>query len=246
MKNNDRTSDRTRSEAENANRAVPQNPQLPYERFMVRGAESLTDAELLAIILRTGTRDLSATELADRVLALKDPDAPSLLSLYDLRREDLEQIRGIGTVKAVKLLALAEISLRMNAQRYSQGLSFREPATIAAAYMEKLRHKKSEHAVLLLLDRKLRLLREVIISVGNDEMTILPVRKIFEEALRESASGIVLLHNHPSGDPSPSEEDLRATKQIARAGRLLEIPLLDHLIIGDLRYISLQEEGYLP
>ncbi len=220
--------------------------QLPYERFMERGAESLTDAELVAIILRTGTKDLSATELAARVLELKDPQNPSLLSLYDLRREDLETVHGIGSVRAVKLLALAEISLRMNAQRHSRTLSFREPSTIAAVYMERLRHKKSEHAILLLLDSRLCLIREVALSVGSAEMTVLPIRRIFEEALHDAASGIVLLHNHPSGDPTPSEEDLRVTERIAGAGKLLDIPLLDHLIIGDLRYTSMQEEGYLP
>ena len=228
---------------ENSNNCLRQ--QLPYERFMERGPGSLTDAELLAIILRTGAKDVSATELAGRVLQLKDPDNPSLLSLYDLRREDLETLRGIGSVKAVKLLALAEISLRMNAQRHGRHLSFDDPASIAAVYMERLRHEKSEQALLLLLDCRLQLIREVVLTIGSTDMTLMPVRKIYEQALRESASGIILLHNHPSGDPSPSPEDLLVTEQIARAGKILDIPLLDHLIIGDLQYLSLQEEGYL-
>ncbi|MBR3366839.1 MAG: DNA repair protein RadC [Lachnospiraceae bacterium] len=224
------------------------NKELPYERFLEHGAQSLTDAELIAIILRTGVRDASATEVAQRVLAAAGPAETAgegLLPLYDLTMEQLLAVRGIGKVKAVKLLALSEIAQRMARARRIRTVSFTDPASIASLYMERLRHEHCEKALLLLLDNHLQLRGEITLSTGTSDRTLMPVRELFGHALRAGASGIILLHNHPSGDPSPSEEDIRVTARIEEAGRLLEIPLLDHIIIGDLRYASLREEGYL-
>ena len=224
------------------------NKELPYERFLEHGAGSLTDAELIAIILRTGARDASATEVAQRVLAAAGPAetaAEGLLPLYDLTLEQLLQVRGIGTVKAVKLLALAEIAQRMASARRMRSVSFSDASSVADLYMERLRHERCEKVLLLLLDNHLQLRGEVTLSSGTSDRALMPVRELFGHALRAGASGIILLHNHPSGDPAPSEEDIRVTARIEEAGRILEVPLLDHIIIGDLRYASLREEGYL-
>ena len=217
------------------------NAELPYERFMRFGAQNLTDAELLAIILRTGTRQVSALELGKRILE----QAGDLNGLRSMSRESLMAIKGIGEVKAVKLKSLAELSGRM-AQEYAKNrLSFRSPSSVAAYYMERLRHEKRETVFLVLLDSKGRLLREVTVSTGTVNASLVSPREVFLEALKAEAVGMVLLHNHPSGDPSPSEEDKSITRRIRQGAELLDLTLLDHLIIGDCRYFSFLEAGLL-
>ncbi len=217
----------------------------PYERFLEHGAASLTNAELLAIILRTGTNGISAVELARRVLSLRSPKNPSLLSLHDLTMIDLLSVHGIGEVKAVKLLCLSEITKRMVNERKKKMPGFSSPSEIAACYMEELRHQNNEVVLLLLLDTKLSLIGEKVLSKGSVNSSILSPRNVFLEAINGGAVNIILLHNHPSGDPSPSAEDIRITKQINLVGKLLDIQLVDHIIIGDLCYTSLKEAGYL-
>ena len=217
------------------------NAELPYERFMRFGAQNLTDAELLAIILRTGTRQVSALELGKRILE----QAGDLNGLRSMSRERLMAIKGIGEVKAVKLKSLAELSGRM-AQEYAKNrLSFQAPSSVAAYYMERLRHEKRETVFLVLLDSKGRLLREVTVSTGTVNASLVSPREVFLEALKAEAVGMVLLHNHPSGDPSPSEEDKSITRRIRQGAELLDLTLLDHLIIGDCRYFSFLEAGLL-
>ena len=219
--------------------------ELPYERFLACGAGSLTNAELLAVILRTGTANVSATALARQILTKHDPDNTGLSVLYDLNMKDLMEIRGIGQVKAVKLLCLAELSKRLSMEKASKKLSFSSPEAVAHYYMEMMRHEKQERALLLLLDNKMALIREVTLTIGTVNSTLLSPRDIFMRALREGAVSIILLHNHPSGDPTPSRMDIEMTNQIQLAGDLLEIQLADHLIIGDNCFVSMRESGYL-
>ncbi|MDO5131573.1 MAG: DNA repair protein RadC [Eubacteriales bacterium] len=233
----------TQMERETAACFSPAKKEMPYERFLSCGAESLTNAELLAIILRTGTREKSAVELSREVLSLRTEGASGLSVLHRLTLEDLVGIPGIGEVKAVKILSLAEISRRLVRERASERLVFNCPSAVADYYMEDLRHLENETAVLVLLDNRMALLREEILSLGTVNCTLLSPREIFLRALRWGAVNIVLLHNHPSGDPTPSEADLEITKRICEAGRILGIRLIDHLVIGDLRYISLRESG---
>lgn len=215
--------------------------ELPYERFLRFGAQSLTDAELLAVILRTGTRQVSALELGKRILN----QAGDLNGLRSMSMESLMAIRGIGEVKAVKLKSLAELSGRM-AQEYARGsLSFRAPSSVAAYYMERLRHEKRETVFLVLLDSKGRMIREITVSKGTVNASLVSPREVFIEAIKAEAVGMVLLHNHPSGDPSPSEEDKSITRRIRQGAELLDLALLDHLIIGDCRYFSFLEAGLL-
>lgn len=219
--------------------------EMPYERFVRSGPESLSDAELLAIILRTGTKNCSAVELGRQILTGKDPDAePSLSVLFELTREDLLKIHGVGEVKAVKILCLAELSKRLASEPAKKRIIFSQPDTVYEAYRERLRHEKREHFFLLLLDIRLALISEVEMSVGTSTCAPVSVRDIFSRAVRAEASGILLLHNHPSGDPTPSANDIETTRQIAEAGRFMQIPLIDHIIIGD-SFCSLRSMGIL-
>ncbi len=216
----------------------------PYEKFLKHGAASLTDAELLAIIIRTGTRNASALSIAKQLLDRFEQNR-QLNSLHHITMQELMEIDGIGEVKAVKIKCIAELSTRMAKQHAAQTLDFRTPSSIADYYMEQLRHEEVEKVLLLLLDTKLHLMEEYLLSKGTVNASLLSTREVFRHALRAGACKIVLLHNHPSGNCNPSMEDLSITKKIIEAGKLMEIPLLDHLIVGDGCYLSLKEHGYI-
>lgn len=216
----------------------------PYEKFIKHGAASLTDAELLAIIIRTGTRNASALSIAQQILDQFEQNR-KLNSLHHITMQELMEIDGIGEVKAVKIKCIAELSSRMAKQHAAQTLDFKTPSSIADYYMEQMRHEEVEKVLLLLLDTKLHLMEEYLLSKGTVNASLLSVREVFRHALRAGACKIVLLHNHPSGNCNPSMEDLSVTKKIIEAGKLMEIPLLDHLIVGDGCYLSLKEYGYI-
>lgn len=218
---------------------------LPYERFLRFGPENLTESELLAIILRTGTKDVTALELAEEVLALAKHPREGLLGLYDVSLDELMSIRGIGMVKAVKLKCLTELSMRISCARAKQGICFTRSGTVAEYYMERLRHRSTECVLLLSLDAKGQLIRECRLSDGSVRIALISPREIFIEALKSGAVNIILLHNHPSGDPTPSEADVEITMNVRDIGEKMDIPLLDHIIIGDNRYISFRELAYL-
>ena len=224
----------------------PGRAEMPYERFLSCGASSLTNAELLAIILRTGTKEKNATQLSREILGFFEEGSTDLSALHRMTLEDLKSIPGIGEVKAVKILSLAEISRRLVRERAASRLVFSSPSAVADYYMEQMRHLETETAVLVLLDNKMALLREEILSLGTVNCTLLSPREIFLRALRWGAVNIMLLHNHPSGDPTPSGMDKEITERICKAGQILGIQLIDHLIIGDLSFTSLRECGCIP
>ena len=217
----------------------------PYEKFEKKGAEYLTDAELLAIIIRTGTKDEDALSLAKKILSLKEPIHKGILALQHISLEELKSIKGIGTVKAIRIKCMVEFSKRMAMQTVTGSMRFDSPETIARYYMEMLRHLETEHVYLVLLDNKNRKIKDVLITKGTVNASLLSPREIFIEALSYKAVRIFLLHNHPSGDPTPSRQDLEITKIIDDASKLLNIQLIDHIIIGDNKYISFKEKGYL-
>lgn len=214
---------------------------LPYERFLRFGPENLTESELLAIILRTGTRDKSALELAEQVLSLARYPREGILGLYDVTLEELLQIKGIGMVKAVKLKSLTELSRRISQATAKEGLLFTCSSTVAGYFMEKLRHRDTECVILVCLDGKGQMIREKKISDGSVKMSLISPREIFIEALQCRAVSIILVHNHPSGDPAPSRSDKKLTENLKELGEKMDIPLLDHIIIGDNRYTSFRE-----
>ncbi|MBO7356351.1 MAG: DNA repair protein RadC [Lachnospiraceae bacterium] len=221
------------------------NNEKPYERFEAFGASALTDAELLAIIIRTGTRDYDAVEIARMVLELGKYPRCGFMGLYDADISQLERIPGIGNVKAVKLKCLAEIALRMHETRLKEGLNVKNASTIAEYYMERLRHNKNENVLLLSIDSKGQVIRESEVSKGSVNRSLAHIRSIMLEALDAEAVNILLLHNHPSGDPKPSKDDRALTARLNESCRMMEIPLLDHIIIGDNRYYSFRESGEL-
>ena len=218
---------------------------MPYEKFQRFGAESLTESELLAIILRTGTKERSALELANQVLALAKYPREGLLGLYDLTLEQLMEIKGIGKVKAIKLKCLTELSMRISSSIAKQGLAFTSSGAVAGYFMEKLRHRETECVILVCLDAKGQLLSEKKLSEGSVRMSLISPREIFLEALQSRAVNILLVHNHPSGDPTPSIADKELTLNVKELGEKMDIPLLDHIIIGDNRYTSFKEAAYI-
>ncbi len=211
------------------------DPERPYEKCLMLGAAALSDAELISVILRTGTAGEKSTDLAARVLQA-GPDG--LLNLIRLTPKELMQIRGIGQVKAVQLKCVGELSRRIAASTRHVGPLFSGPDEIASFYMERLRHETREILILVMFDRKNMFLGEEVLSVGTSNSALISPAEVFRSALRQKAEFIVLLHNHPSGDPNPSREDVNVTHRIRECGQLLEIPLMDHIIIGDNRYYS--------
>ena len=223
----------------------PQTADMPYEKFRQLGAQALTERELLAIILRTGTKDKSALELAGDVLALAKPPREGLLGLYDVTLEELMEIKGIGFVKAVKLKCLTELSMRISRSCAREGLVFNSPDLVAQYFMENLRHKDTECVIVVFLDAKGQMLGEKKLSDGSVRMSLISPRQIFLEALHAKAVNIILVHNHPSGDPTPSRHDRELTHNLYKLGEMMDILLLDHIIIGDNSYASFRELGYL-
>lgn len=215
----------------------------PYEKCLACGAEALSDTELLAVILRTGSRGETVCQLAGRILSL--PGYEGLSGLCRIPLERLTDLRGMGQVKAVQLKCLAELAARMAKASAGERLCFDSPATIADYFMEELRHEEQEQLFVLFLNTKNKLLREKLMFKGTVNASIISPREIFLEALEVHAVQLVLVHNHPSGDPAPSAEDIRMTNRVRRAGELLDIRLLDHVIIGDRCYSSLRERGIL-
>lgn len=218
---------------------------MPYERFLKHGPESLTDAELLAIIIRTGTKDKNALELSTEILQLQGNMQGKLIGLHQLSLAQLKSVAGIGEVKAVKIKAIGELALRMSRQTIREKPRFDSPGRIAEHYMERMRHCMTECVLLVMLDSKGHLLGEQTISKGTVNASLISPREIFILALKFDASSIILIHNHPSGDPTPSGPDRQVTVQVRECSKLMNIPLIDHIIIGDNTYSSFKELGLL-
>lgn len=222
-------------------RDLPKSEQ-PYEKFIQYGPGKLSDAELLAIIIRTGTKQEQAIEVARRLL-VHSTMYSGLKGLNYLSLADLTSIPGIGKVKAIQILSVVELTKRMSKARSEDTLRMNSPESVAAYYMQDLRHLTIEKIILIMMDSKSRLIKDMTISSGTVNASILAPREIFVNALKYEAVNIIILHNHPSGDPTPSNDDIYSTKRIKEAGSLIGIKLMDHIIIGDNRYVSLKERG---
>lgn len=222
-------------------RDLPSSEQ-PYEKFIQYGPGKLSDAELLAIIIRTGTREEQAIDIARKLLKQKAMYS-GLKGLNYLSLTELTNINGIGKVKAIQILSVVELTKRMSKAISEDTLRMNSPESVAGYYMQDLRHLTIEKIVLIMMDSKSRLIKDMIISSGTVNASILAPREIFVNALKYEAVNIIILHNHPSGDPTPSNDDIYSTKRIKEAGNLIGIKLMDHIIIGDNRYVSLKERG---
>lgn len=216
----------------------------PYEKCQKNGVHSLTDHELLSVILRTGTKNCTVMELAEKICSAH-PVHHGILGLPYLSYEHLTKIKGVGPVKAVQVLCIAELAKRLSASKAKERLKLMTPSAIANYYMESTRYLTKEHLMILLLDSKNCLIKDSILSIGTINASLISPREIFLEALHYEAVNIILIHNHPSGDSTPSHQDIQVTKRIAQAGKLLGIQLVDHIILGEHQYTSLFEQGLL-
>lgn len=214
----------------------------PYEKCLKYGVSHLSDAELLAVIIRTGTTGKKSIELAQDILNCKERN---LLNLNLLSFNELLAIPGIGTVKAIQLKCLAEITKRMTKATRIRQVSLCSASSVAAYYMEELRHEDKEKLLICMFDSKCVLLGDSLISIGTLNASLVSPREIFKQALMNQAAYIILLHNHPSGNPDPSLQDRLVTRRIQECGELLGVKLSDHIIIGDNQYFSFKEENLL-
>lgn len=212
----------------------------PRERMFREGPAALSDAQLLAILLRIGRPDASAVHVALELLH----QIGGLQRLSQLGTDELCRTSGIGPAKAAQLLAAVEVGKRALAAPLTTGKPIRSSAEVYAAYYPLLRDLRHEVFYLLLLDAKHTVIKDAIVSKGSLTASLVHPREVFTTAVRESAAAVLCLHNHPSGDPTPSQEDRLLTTRLQEAGELLGIPLLDHLIIGDGRYVSFADQGW--
>lgn len=217
----------------------------PYEKLEKLGEEMLSNSELLAIIIKTGNKKESSLDLANRILSCDDRDI-GLSFLYELTLQQLREIDGIGKVKAIQIKALSELSKRMAASfNIHRKKAMTSPKEVCDLVMEEMRILKKEVFKAILLDVKNHVIKQLNISVGSLNSSIVHPREVFCEAVKVSSSGIIFVHNHPSGDPEPSREDIDTTERLIQAGNILGIKVLDHIIIGDGKYVSLKEKGYI-
>ncbi|AEH47020.1 RadC family protein [Parageobacillus thermoglucosidasius] len=221
-------------------RDVPKDDR-PRERLLSAGPESLADHELLAILLRTGTKEESVLQLAHRLLQHFE----GLRLLKDASIEEITSIKGIGTTKAVQILAAIELGRRIHRLVNNDRYVIRSPEDGAKYVMEDMRFLSQEHFVAIYLNTKNQVIYRKTIFIGSLNASIVHPREVFKEAIKRSAASIICAHNHPSGDPTPSREDIDVTKRLAECGRIIGIELLDHLIIGDQKFVSLKEKGYM-
>jgi DNA repair protein RadC len=212
----------------------------PRERLLAYGSSALADAELLAILLRTGTEEETAFQLAQRLLATFQ----DLRGLAQASQDELTRLRGIGPVKAAELQAAFELGRRLSGRTKAKSRAIRLPRDVAEIMLPEMSHLTQEHFVCLFLNTKNHIIGKQTVFVGSLDSSIVHPREVFKEAIRRSSASVICLHNHPSGDPTPSREDIQVTRTLREAGELVGITLLDHLIIGDGRYVSMKEQGY--
>ncbi len=210
--------------------------QRPYEKCEKYGPSFLADSELLAIIIRTGVKGKKSIELADEIIGEN-----GLIGLCRVSLDELTKTKGVGKVKALQIMCIVELALRISKGNMKEKMIFNTPLTVAEYFMEELRHKNREEFIVLMLTSKSTLIKKLVLSIGTVNKSLASPREIFVEAIRCNAVCIILIHNHPSGDPTPSRADIDVTRRIKEAGELIEIKLIDHIIIGDNKYTSFSE-----
>lgn len=213
----------------------------PREKLRQRGAIALSNAELLAILLRTGTQEESVMRIAERLLI--DLGGGGLTGLAHASVETLMKQKGIGEAKAITIMAALELGKRVASGAAEKRVTITSSEDVATYMMPRLRYLDKEHFYAILLNRKNHVIATPNISIGTLSESLVHPRELFKEAVSHSSSAIILVHNHPSGDPSPSPQDVIVTRRIAEAGKLLDIQVLDHVVIGNNTYISLKQQG---
>lgn len=222
-------------------RDVPEEER-PRERMIRQGPEHLSNVELIALLLRTGSMGESVMLLAQRVLS----QVGGLKGLVNLSYHELTRIHGIGPAKAVQILAGIELGQRLVKAIPEETDVIRCPSDVVQLVMEEMRFLQQEHFVCMFLNTKNRVIDKKCIFIGSLNTSVVHPREIFREAIRCSAASVICIHNHPSGDPTPSQEDVEITKRLFNAGEMIGIEMIDHLIIGDQTYYSMRENNLIP
>ena len=214
----------------------------PYEKLELYGEKALSNAELLAIIIKTGTKEETSVQLAQRLLKLNDTEGEDLNYLQSLSIEELTQIKGIGKVKAIQLKAVGELAIRMfKTSNYKKSV-IKEPRDIAKILMSELKFEKNEKVKLVILNNRNEVLKIKEIASGGTNFANVSIKDILAEPIKMKAPKIILVHNHPSGDSSPSKQDIMFTEHLYEITELVGIQLLDHLVIGNMNYTSIFSE----
>ena len=211
----------------------------PYEKLEQYGEKTLTNAELLAIIIKTGTKEETAVGLAQQILKLNTGKQDNLNFLRDITVEEFMKIKGIGKIKAIQLKAVCELATRMNSVTNYKQKQILRPYDIAEILIDKMRFEKQEILKVAMLDVKNKLLKIKDVAIGGGNFVTTTIKSVLNEAVKIEAAKIILIHNHPTGDPTPSLQDIEFTNQVEQASKLLGIQLLDHIVIGNANYVSI-------
>lgn len=221
---------------------MPENER-PREKLVKYGVKNLSNSELIAIIIRTGYGNYTALDLSYKILNL---DKNGMRNLANITIEELLEIKGIGNCKASQIVAAIELGKRISAYKcLDEKVQVNSPQVVSNLFMEEMKYFKREHFRILILDTKNKIISMEEISIGSLNSSIVHPREVFNIAIKKSANSIILLHNHPSGDPNPSKEDINVTFRLINAGEILGIKVLDHIIIGEDIYISMKEKNII-
>lgn len=218
------------------------NSERPYEKCERYGAQILTNAELLAVLIKSGTREKTSLSVAMELLQLHD-SYKGLLGLHHVTQKELMKVSGIGRVKAIQILCAVELSKRLARECKSDAPYFCRPEQLAAYFMESMRNEETEQLIAVYMDTIGRLLYHEVVFRGSIQCAMVNPRELLRLALIHDAAQYVILHNHPTGDPTPSQEDVEITKRLVKVSDEIGVPLTDHIIIGDNRYVSLKARG---
>ena len=217
---------------------IPQSER-PYEKLEMYGAQALSNAELLAIIIKNGTKEESSVMLAQKILSMQKSTQDSLRFLQDISIKEFMSIKGIGKVKAIQLLAVCELTKRISRPIKNFNVQIKSPQDVADLLINELKYEKREIVKVLMLNAKNNILKIQDIAQGGTSFAVFEIKDVLKEAIKIGAPKIILVHNHPSGDPTPSHEDIELTQKLEEVSKMLEIELLDHVIIGDGKYKSI-------
>ncbi len=219
---------------------LPQSER-PYEKLELYGEKSLSNAELLAILIKTGTKEYTSVDIAREILKLNEMyDETSLSFLRDLSIEEITKIKGMGRIKAIQLKAICELANRMNKPSNYKKTQIKEPNDIVKILMNEMQYEKREIAKIVLLDNKNNILKIKDIAIGGNNFVNIGMKDILSEAVKINAPKIILVHNHPSGNSTPSKQDIEVTKKLELVVKLLGIKLIDHIVIGKGEYTSIK------
>ena len=213
----------------------------PYEKLEMYGPENLSNSELLAIIIKTGTKEETSVTLAQKILSLAKNEN-DLRFLQNISTKELMKIKGIGKVKAIQIKAVCELTKRMSRPIDHTNITIKSSKDVANLLMQELRYEKREIVKLLVLNAKNVIMKIIDIAYGGTNFAVLEPKEVLLEAIKLQAPKIILVHNHPSGDPKPSQDDYRITDRIYESADIMGITLLDHIIIGDGTYESLMRK----